>query len=144
MSRIRARTSILAAAAMLIGSATLAKSQPYQGLTIQSGESWIFRIDNGQPIDARKVDAQAEPSKGELKVTLDPSMGTTMSVTNNSDLWYNYHAFMTAKAGTEGKRTSVCTLMGSGRGAFENWPQHVPAIRIANFTAAGEGEMICQ
>ena len=133
----------LAAIALISGSCSPAIAAQPEGLTVQAGESWIFRVENGQPADARKVDANAEPAKGELKVTLDHSMGTTMLVSNKTDHWYNYQAFATAEPGSKGVRTSVCTL-GAGISAFENWPQPIPAIRITNFTETGEGAMVCQ
>jgi hypothetical protein len=131
------RTLLLAAAGLALVAASPPQKQE-NGLRVRAGESWIFRIQDGQVVDARKVDGNAEPAKGELKVKVSSMMGTMMTITNNSDTWYNYHAFLGRK------RTSVCTLMGGGRGAFENWPGAISEIRIADFTPAPEGEMSCQ
>jgi hypothetical protein len=139
---VTANVALLLAVALT--SPATAESLPPPGLTIAAGESWIFRVREGQPVDARKVDQAAEPAEGELKVTLSHSMGTTMSVTNNDATWYNYRAFITSNPGRSGTPTSVCTLMGGGRGAFENWPQPLPAIRVTDFTPAAEGEMSCR
>jgi hypothetical protein len=135
----------LCALGIVAGLPAAAQNDQLPGLTIRNGESWIFRVQDGQPVDARKADGKEEPAKGELRVTVSAMGGTMMSVTNNSDIWYNYHAFITTKPGKKGTPTSVCTLMGGGRGAFESWPGGaIPAIRIADFTPADEGSMSCQ
>lgn len=124
--------------------------QELPGLTILMGETWIFRIEKGQPAGARRAEPDAEPGKGEIKVTLSRDGGATMTVVNNSGEWYNYRAFISLKPGHKGNRTSVCTLMDGGgimEGGgmvVESWPQPFPAIRIADFTEAPEGQMRCQ
>lgn len=118
--------------------------QALPGLTILMGETWIFHIENGQPAGARRAGPDEKPASGEFKATLDRSGGATMIVTNNSGEWYNYRAFITAKPGHKGNRTSVCTLMPGGRQVFENWPEPFAAIRIADFAEAPDGEMRCQ
>ena len=144
MLRTTIWASLLLLSSMAIESTALADTRGQPGLMIRLGESWIFRIDNGQPVDTRKVDANARPVKGEIKLTLVAEFGTTMTVTNNSGRWYNYHAFATAKPGSEGKRTIVCTMIGDGRSELARWPDMIPAIRIADFTETGEWEMICR
>lgn len=119
-----------------------AKDAP--GLLVQSGETWIFQIEQGQPVNSRKVDPQTKPATGELLVTLSPQMGTTMTVTNNTAKFYDYAAFMVRRAGDHGQRTTVCTLLNNGRFAFENWPYSIAAIRLSDFTETDENHMVCR
>ena len=109
-----------------------AKGQP--GLFVRQGETWFFKVTNGQPADARKGDAAAKPGAGEIRVTLNGGM---MAVLSGSQVSYNYQAFITGKASDKGKRTSVCTLM-PGITVFESWPDDLPGIRLANFEEASE------
>lgn len=119
--------------------------QQLPGLTIMLGEAWIFRVEQGQPAGARAAKPDDKPGEGEIRVTLDRDQrGVMMVVTNNSGEWYNYRAFISAKAGHKGNRTSVCTLMPGERISVEMWPEPFPAIRIADFTEARDGELRCQ
>jgi hypothetical protein len=133
--------AVLLAMALFTGPAS-ATDRP--GVVVQSGESWIFKLDQGQPVDARKVDGEARPATGEILVTLGGRNGTMMTVTNNTDKFYNYHAFMLRRPDETGKPTSVCTLMSNGRMAFENWPYVIPAMRLSDFTEVAENNMQCQ
>ena len=108
------------------------------GLFVAQGETWFFKIKDGQPADARKGDGDAKPGTDEIRVTLDGGM---MQVLNGSPVSYNYQAFIARKASDKGKRTSVCTLM-PGITVFESWPGKLPGIRLINFKEAGEG-MVC-
>lgn len=116
--------------------------QALPGLTVMMGETWIFHIDNGQPAGARRASPDEKPDSGEIKVTLDRGGGATMIVTNNSEDWYTYRAFISAKPGHKGNRTGMCTLA-PGRQSFESWPEPFPAIRLADFTEAPDGEIRC-
>jgi hypothetical protein len=119
--------------------------QALPGLTIMMGETWIFHIENGQPAGARRAKPDDEPVEGEIKVTLERSGNwVTMNVINNTDEWYDYRAFISAKPGHKGNRTSVCTLASGGFQAMESWPQPFPAIRIADFTEARDGRINCR
>jgi hypothetical protein len=139
------RLLILAAALVaVVATPSLSESGHFLGLTVQSGETWIFRIDQGEPVDARKIDGSATPGSGELMVTLKPQMGAMMIVTNNTNKFYNYHAFLTMQPGSEGKATSVCTVANGGRMAIENWPYAVPAIRIADFRETDGNHISCE
>ena len=104
------------------------------GLFVRQGETWFFKVTNGQPADARKGIAAAKPGAGEIRVTLNGGM---MAVLSGSQVSYNYQAFITGKASDKGKRTSVCTLM-PGITVFESWPDDLPGIRLANFEEASE------
>jgi len=129
-------------AALALTAAAQGDAQP--GLTVQMGEAWIFHVENGQPAGARKAAEGDKPGEGEFRISLGSSLGTTMTIVNNSPTAYNYHAFVTSRRGGKGSRTSVCTLMNNGRMAFENWPQAIPAIRVADFTPAKDDEMGCR
>ncbi|MDF7777584.1 hypothetical protein P1X14_20175 [Sphingomonas sp. AOB5] len=120
-----------------------AAPQDQPGLIVRAGESWIFSIKDGQPADPRKVADDAKPAKGELMVTLDIAGATVMTVANNDEGWWNYRAFIVVKPGHKGNRTSTCTLMNGGREAFEQWPEAIAAIRLADFTPAGDGDLRC-
>ena len=133
------------AAALALGLPASAKEEiPLPGLTVKMGESWIFRIENGQPADARPAAKGDKPATGELMVEMKASNGTTLTVTNNGETWYNYRAFITSSPEKKGQPTSVCTLMGGGRFAFEMWPNAIPAIRVSDFEPADEGAMVCR
>ena len=108
-----------------------APAQELPGLTVLMGESWIFHIEKGQPAGARRAGSDDKPGEGEIKVTLSRDGGATMIVTNNSGEWYDYRAFISAKPGHKGNRTSVYTLMDGGRMAVETWPEPFPPPRAA-------------
>jgi hypothetical protein len=131
---------------LLLSTATVrAKDKlPLPGLTLKIGETWVFKIANAQPVEARLVETDTPLAADEIKVSLKASMGTMLTITNNSKTWYNYHAFITSAPNKKGQATSVCTLMGDGRMAFENWPNTINFMRIADFTATSEGEMGCR
>lgn len=132
------------ACALALAAPVTAQEAPLPGLTIRTGETWIFHVIGGQPVDARRANSGDTPGPGELMISISGRMGTMMSITNNSDVWYDYSAFLTPKPGKKGIRTSVCTLMAGGRQSFENWPQAIPAVRVTDFTRATPGEMRCK
>jgi len=129
--------------ALGLAAPVFAQDAPLPGLTVKLGESWIFKIQDGQPADARLATADEQPAPGEIRVSLSDPKGRQMSLINNSPTPYNYRAFITSKPGKVGKRTSVCTLMSKGRAAIEVWPDRFPAIRIADFVPVEEGRMQC-
>src|SRR5262245_53922971 len=90
------------------------------GLTIKTGESWMFAISRGQPVRARKVAPTVKPAHGQVLVSLRSMMGTSMSITSNNPLAYTYRAEL---IGTD-KAVPVrsCTLPANGRLSFEHWP----------------------
>lgn len=129
--------------ALGLAAPAVAQDAPLAGLTVKLGESWIFKVQDGQPAEARMATAGEQPGEGEILVTLADQKGRLMKMINNSPTPYNYRAFITSKPGKAGKRTSVCTLMSNRRAALENWSDRFPAIRIADFTAVEEGRMQC-
>lgn len=109
-------------------------------LTVRTGETWIFTIANGQPAKARKVGAKASPAPGEMKVTLQPLMGTTMTVTNNSKFDYAYRATLVLPGGKTGPAKS-CAVPANGRLAIEHWSQRLAAVRLSDFKPAPAGSL---
>lgn len=104
------------------------------GLFVAQGETWFFKIKDGQPADARKGSADKKPGSDEIRVSLD---GDSMLVLNGSTTAFNYQAFIAKKPSDKGSRTSVCTLI-PGALMHEIWPGKLPGIRLANFEEAIE------
>jgi len=107
-----------------------------QPLTVRTGETWIFSVKDGQPVDARKANTKARPGKGQMMVAVRAMLGTNMSVINNSPVAYTFHAELLQG----GKATAArpCTLPANNRAIFEQWQQKADAVRIGNFTPTGE------
>lgn len=116
------------------------------GVFVKTGESIVFRLDHGQPVDVHPATGSDKPAAGEIRVDLRFASGaTTMMVANNSGGFLNYRAFIARDADSPGKATSVCTLLDGGRFAVENWPgQPFPGIRLTDFTPAARDTMVCQ
>ena len=106
-------------------------------LTIRTGESWTFSVQNGEPTDAKKVDATAKPAKGQLMVTVRALFGTNMIVTNNSSTAYTYRAELLVAGKPYGARS--CALPAGGGPTLEQWPQKADAVRISTFRPTGPG-----
>ena len=130
--------------AAAFGASPAAAQQP--GIVVKMGESVVFRLDHGQPVDPHPATGSGKPSLGEIRVDLRYANGmSTMVVTNNSGSFLNYHASITVDAHLAGKPTSVCTLMDDGRFSLETWPgQPLPGIRLSDFTPANQGQVNCQ
>jgi hypothetical protein len=109
-------------------------------LTVRMGETWVFTVVHGQPASARKVAPAAIPANGEMKVTLNPLMGTTMTVTNNSKFDYAYRAMLILPNGKAGPAKN-CAVPANNRLAMEHWPQRVAAIRLSDFRQAPAGSL---
>ena len=104
------------------------------GLTVRTGETWLFTIKNGQPANARKVTPSAKIAKGQIKVSLRAMMGTTMIVTNNSPIAYTFRAELLQSGKVIAPRP--CTLPANAKPIFEQWKEKTNAVRVSNFTAA--------
>ncbi len=111
-----------------------------QDLTVRMGETWVFAIDKGKPVRARQVAANAAPKPHQVKVSLRPMMGTTMSVTNNSNVDYAYRATLVLQGGRIGAAKS-CAVPAGGRIAIEHWPRPVEAVRLSHFRPAPAGSL---
>ena len=128
---------------LLLGALLLASPAPAagKGLTVPMGETWMFRLDRGQPVQARKTAPDAKPRRGEIRLTLRAMIGTTMTLISNSPRSYTYRATLIAVNGTEVAARS-CALPGDNRFAFESWPQSASAVRVADFKPAGD-DSVC-
>jgi hypothetical protein len=123
-------------AAILLATASVAQASP---LTIRAGETWLFTIKDGQPANERKVQASAKPAKGELLATARALFGTTLIVTNNSNVGYSYTAELLPGRNISAVRT--CNLPPGGKPTLEQWDQKADAVRISNFRVTGnEGQ----
>ena len=110
-------------------------------LTVPMGETWMFRIDHGQPAHARKVKPATKPRAGEIRLTLRSMMGTTMTIVSNSPRSYTYRATLIAAGGKEITPKS-CALPADNRLAFESWPQTASAVRVSDFKVARD-DAVC-
>lgn len=122
----------LVVAAILLASASAAHSAP---LTVHTGESWVFTVENGEPANGRKVQSSARPGKGQLMISVRALFGTNMIVTNNSPVAYTFRAELLRG----GKVTAArpCDLPANGAPIFEQWSQKAEAVRIGHFKKAG-------
>ena len=108
---------------------TAAAAQP---LTVKMGESWAFRVQSGEPAGAHRVSSATKPAKGEIKVSLSPMAGTTMTLTNNSGTGYTYRADLMGTAKPAGR---TCTLPPNNQPTLEYWPRKATAVRLSDFKA---------
>jgi len=107
-------------------------------LTVPTGETWIFAIKRGEPVQARKVEATTPAKSGEVRVSIKPVFGTMMTISNNSAQGYTFEAQL---VGADGKATSArtCTLPPRNQPALETWQQKAVAVRIGKFRPAKGG-----
>ena len=124
----------------LIALAPVAAAAPaHRGpLTVPVGETWLFTLDHGEPVHARKAQASAKPGPGEVKVTLRALLGTMMTISNNSPQGYTFQAVL---IGADGKAVTArtCTLPAGNQPALESWPRKAAGVRIFDFGPATGG-----
>ena len=128
-------TRFLALLALLAAAPVAAKP-----LTVRMGETWVFAIERGQPARARKVAATTTPGPNLIRVSVQPMMGTTMTVTNNSKYDYAYRALLIMPGGTTGA-SKACAVPANGRMAIEHWQKPVAAVRVSDFKRAPAGSL---
>ena len=123
---------------LLLALALAASSPAPAPLTVPIGENWIFKIDHGQPAEARKVEATAKPAKGQVKISVRSLFGTMVTITNNSAQGYTFHAEL---IGADGKAVTArtCTLPPGNQPTLESWSQKATAVRIGDFKPAKGG-----
>jgi hypothetical protein len=109
-------------------------------LTVRMGETWVFAVARGQPVRARKVTVAASPAPNEFKVSVQPMMGTTMTISNNSKYDYAYRALLVTSDGKTGA-SKLCAVPAHGRIAIEHWPKPVAAVRLSDFRPAPAGSL---
>lgn len=118
-------------AALLLAAPASAQSA---GLTIKTGESWMFAISRGQPVRARRVKPTVKPPPGQVLVTLRAMMGTSLSISSNNRQSFTYKAELIGA--DQPVKVRSCTLPANGRLSFEHWPQKADAVRISDFRVA--------
>ena len=120
--------------------AALAAPSSAKPLTVRMGESWVFAVRGGTPVDARKVATTTAPSPGQFKVSLQPLLGSTMTMTNNSRFNYAYRATLVLPSGKPGA-AKACAVPANGRIAIEQWTRPIAAVRLDRFTRAPAGSL---
>ena len=120
----------------LIAALLLIAAAPAQaaGLTVSTGETWLFTIKDGEPAQARKVTPSAKIGKRQIKVSVRSILGTAMTVTNNSPIAYTFRAELIS--GGKATVARSCTLPAKARPVFEQWEQKADAVRISEFNVA--------
>ena len=123
---------------LLFALALVASPAIAEPLTVHTGETWLFTIDQGEPGRARKVNATAKPASGEVKVSVRSLFGTMMTISSNSPQGYTFQAQL---LGANGAATNVraCGLPPNNQPALESWPQKAGAVRIFDFKPAKGG-----
>lgn len=109
-------------------------------LTVRMGETWLFAVRHGAPVDARKVAPATAAAPGQLKVSLQPLFGATMTVTNASRFDYAYRATLVLPTGATGA-TKSCVVPANGKTAIEQWTIPVAAVRLDRFKPAPAGAL---
>ena len=109
-------------------------------LTVGMGETWLFAVRNGSPVEARKVAAITAPAPGQFKVSLQPMLGSTMTMTNNSRFDYAYRATLVLPSGKPGA-AKACAVPANGRVAIEQWTRPIAAVRLDRFKRAPAGSL---
>ena len=109
-------------------------------LTVRMGETWVFAERGGSPVEARKVAVITAPAPGQFKVSLQPMLGATMTMTNNSRFDYAYRATLVLPTGKPGA-TKACAVPANGRVAIEQWTAAITAVRLDRFKRAPAGSL---
>jgi hypothetical protein len=101
-------------------------------LTVRTGETWLFRLAQGQPVAAHRSAADAAPKRGEVRVTARRMLGTTLTMLNNSATAYTFRATL---VGADGKAIvgKSCVLPAENRLTMESWPQVAASVTIGEF-----------
>ena len=120
--------------------AALAAPLSAKPLTVGMGETWLFAVRNGSPVEVRKVAATTVPATGQFKVSLQPMLGSTMTMTNNSRFDYAYRATLVLPSGKPGA-AKACAVPANGRVAIEQWTRPIAAIRLDRFKRAPAGSL---
>ena len=120
--------------------AALAAPLGAKQLTVRMGETWLFAVRAGSPVEARKVAVAIAPAPGQFKVSLQPLLGSTMTMTNNSRFDYAYRATLVLPSGKPGA-AKACAVPANGRVAIEKWTRPIAAVRLDRFKRALAGSL---
>ncbi len=122
-------------ALLLVLTPLAAEARP---LTVRMGESWVFQIDKGEPVKARKVAGSAKPAKGEIMVTVKSFLGTMLTAVNGTGRGWTFKAELVSQGKASPART--CTLPPSRVPTMEQWQgKTAEAVRISGFRPATGG-----
>ena len=124
-------------ALILVGLAAPLTAKP---LTVRMGETWVFAVRGGSAVKARKVTVTTAPAPGQIKVSLQPMLGSTMTMTNNSRFDYAYRATLVLPTGKPGA-AKACAVPANGRTAIEQWTRPIAAVRLDRFKPAPAGSL---
>lgn len=125
---------LLLAVALAHGAPATAKD-PQPGLYLRNGQAFIFRLENGLPVDVRAAGKDDKPAEGELRAELVDQGGSTLTVNNATADQLSYEAWIAKDEFAKGSRTPVCTLVASSAG-YENWTKKIDGLRLTNFSPA--------
>jgi len=106
-------------------------------LSVKPGESWAFRLADGDPVKAHKVSASAKPAKGEIVVSVRAFLGTMMTAVNGTGRGYRFKAELVS--GGKANAARACTLPASSGPIIEQWAGKADAVRISRFVPAKGG-----
>jgi len=120
--------------------AALAAPLPAKPLTVRMGETWVFAVRGASPVEARKVAATTAPAPSQFKVSLQPLLGSTLTMTNNSSFDYAYRATLVLPSGKPGA-AKACAVPANGHVAIEQWTKAIAAIRLDRFKRAPAGSL---
>jgi len=101
-------------------------------LSVPVGESWVFKLKDGDPVHAHRISPAGRPKEGEIKVVTSKMLGTMITVTNNSPTSYTFKAELVGAAPGKGD-ARTCTLPGGAKPALESWPVEAKAVRLSAF-----------
>ena len=102
-------------------------------LTVQPGESWLFRIANGQPVAAQRVRPNAAPAPGEIKLDREAHAGDDADADQQQPR--RLHLSRDARSAATARRSSprAASSRRNNRLAMESWPQVAVAVRVSDF-----------
>jgi hypothetical protein len=126
----------LIALALLLATSPVGAAEP-TGLTVRTGETWLFSLHRGQPVKARKARPDTKPAPGQIQVTVQSMLGTTMTISSNNPTAFTYRAELIGADKPVSARS--CALPPDGRLSFESWPQKADAVRLSDFKLAPKG-----
>ena len=124
----------------LLLAALAAAPLPANSLTLRMGETWLFAVRHGAPVAAHKVAPATPPAPGQFKVSLQPMLGSTMTISNASRFDYAYRATLVLPSGKAGASKS-CAVPANGAVAIEHWAKAVAAVRLDHFKPAPAGSL---
>jgi hypothetical protein len=125
--------SLILSSALLASTAAVAAP-----LNVRPGESWMFRISNGEPVQSRRVTADRKPAVGEVKVTMLTALGTSLTLSSNNRVGYTFRAELLGVPANTKQAVRTCTLPAGAKPVLEYWPVKAAMVRISRFEQTAE------